>query len=1262
MDETWDRVRTAFTVAGEKVLGYKRSKQEPWMSQELWSAIERRQSVKLEQLVAENTVAFDALVEEYTALRLRIRKLARRDRRRAADELADRANAAAKIANMRELYDEQLKRWTEHFSNLLTQCQTHQITASDIPGPTLNLPTTPPTYEEVVAAIKQLKAGKAPGVDNINVELLKADPARSAEILYPLLQRVWETERVPCEWKQGLLVKVPKKGDLSVCDNWRGITLLPTAAKVLAKILLNRMSPEIAGTLREEQAGFRSGRTCTDHTNTLRILIESCVEWRAELFLAFVDFEKAFDSVQWSALWSCLRQRGIPSKYIGIIQSLYNGSICKVVHDQVLGEPIPVTAGVKQGCLLSPLLFIILLDDVMRKVTQTPRGIPWNKGSHLEDLDYADDIVLISSSLTALQMKLNSLREEAQDKGLRINAGKTVEMRVQSFENRPIRLNGTPLESVAKFTYLGSTVTNSGGSNDDVDARIRKAKGAFAQLKPVWDSNVLTRRIKVSLFDSIVKSVLLFGCETWKETKGLTNKLQVFVNKCLRSILRIFWPNTISNEDLWKRCHQIPIKREIAQRKWKWIGHTLRRPEDNTARVAFTWRPHGSRRRGRPAHTWHSAPWAPSCEAALSWGDAEQQAQDRSEWRRLTKALVPLEEIRHRTKVIDIAHRISKLKWQWAGHISRRTDNRWGKRVLEWRPRIGKRDVGRPQTRLAGKNWMRLAEDRAQWRATGEAYVQQDGKRSRGRQHIRWEDELKLTAGPNWRRVARDRKQWKMLEEAFKNDDLELSPVTPAGKDLDSIIAQLKTTAALVGNKDVDLDLSPVAQAIGGDLDSIIARLQSTAAPVANKNDDFRPTQYHDDDDDVDDNDDDNDNATTTTTVTMTKVMMNKEEGECVPYYLCDGNNTIIEDGTGIIDIRSVNTIPLVKQENVRDGPCQSYLDTCCVSKERRKPNDPITPPTPVNVEVSQRNFNDDEFLSHTSGGIENQPKIYSGQVNHDNDEDEGFTTVARKRPRTPNSKMSMMDVVEATSVSKLLRAEAIGGILKIKYKSSLKVLLVFDCKENAQKLIDSEKMTELGYRCEFTEGEKCFGILKQIDLDVDPHKNRNRLYSYSDALKSTNKSTVTETPIPLGQVSPSLINETEDQFKQVASDSSISISRQSQIRKRRKKQAKRRQSNVKSSNNAKDTIDLDFNSGKEQDTRNKKFSFQYFFRKVRDILNSEGNLEDKVKVLCKIVVEELCVYVFKMLRDGDMLKNLLSDLLWPSAGFRHDVNAFQVG
>ncbi|CAG9138064.1 unnamed protein product [Plutella xylostella] len=319
--------------------------------------------------------------------------------------------------------------------------------------------------------------------------------------------------------------------------------------------------------------------------------------------------------------------RGIPACIIQVIRSLYEGSTCRVVHEKELGAPIRISAGVKQGCLLSPLLFVILLDDVMRNVVAIPRGISWHSGV-LEDLDYADDIVLISPTLDLLQEKLVHLQEEARV------GRKTVDMRIKAKTSDALILDNQRLDSVDTFTYLGSTVTRQGGADEDIESRIKKAKAAFAQLKPVWDSNVLTRRIKISLFDSIVKSVLLFGCETWRVTKGLTNKLQVFVNKSLRSILRVFWPKTIRNEDLWKLCRQSPIGKEIAKRKWRWIGHTVRRGATNAANVAFDWRPpNGKRSRGRPVQTWRRSVENELRAAGLSWSEAKSTAEDRRKWR-----------------------------------------------------------------------------------------------------------------------------------------------------------------------------------------------------------------------------------------------------------------------------------------------------------------------------------------------------------------------------------------------------------------------------------------------------------------------------------------------------------------------------------------------------------------------------------------------------------------------------------------------------
>ncbi|CAG9135134.1 unnamed protein product [Plutella xylostella] len=343
--------------------------------------------------------------------------------------------------------------------------------------------------------------------------------------------------------------------------------------------------------------------------------------------------------IQGIKLWSSLYRRGISSAIVRIIQSLYEGSTCRVIHDKELGAPINITAGVKQGCLLSPLLFIIVLDDVMRDVTTNVQGISWGV-SVLEDLDYADDIVLISPTLAQLEGKLEKLQTAAGQMGLRINRQKTVDMRVNPTETDPLVLDNESLQSVPRFVYLGSTITSQGGADEDVAARINKAKAAFAQLRSVWDSNVLKRRVKISLFNSVVKSVLLFGCETWRVTKGLMNQIQVFVNKSLRSILRIFWPNTIRNADLWKVCKQSPIEQEIALRKWRWIGHTIRKGADNMASIAFEWKPLGGhRRRGRPVHTWRRTVDGELRAQGLSWTEARAVAEDRTAWRTLVKAL-----------------------------------------------------------------------------------------------------------------------------------------------------------------------------------------------------------------------------------------------------------------------------------------------------------------------------------------------------------------------------------------------------------------------------------------------------------------------------------------------------------------------------------------------------------------------------------------------------------------------------------------------
>ncbi len=114
----------------------------------------------------------------------------------------------------------------------------------------------------------------------------------------------------------------------------------------------------------------------------------------------------------------------------------------------------------------------------------------------------------------------------------------------------------------------------------DIQQRINKARGAFSRLKNVWRASNINLHLKIKLFNSCVKSILLYGCETWFVTNKTTQKLQAFVNRCLRNILGIWWPRIISNQELWEKTGLSDINVEIKRRKFGWIRHTLRKSQN----------------------------------------------------------------------------------------------------------------------------------------------------------------------------------------------------------------------------------------------------------------------------------------------------------------------------------------------------------------------------------------------------------------------------------------------------------------------------------------------------------------------------------------------------------------------------------------------------------------------------------------------------------------------------------------------------------
>lgn len=371
---------------------------------------------------------------------------------------------------------------------------------------------------------------------------------------------------------------------------------------------------------------------------------------RSPLYLLFVDYEKAFDSTSRECIWTELKNMGVPNKIISLIRSSYEAFQCKVLHDGNLSEPFTTVSGVRQGCLLSPLLFLVVLDAVVKRASsEEPRSIVWDPlrpNIRLECLDYADDKCELSHRQRDMQQKLDRLTSESSKVGLKIHTGKTKEMRINNTSDQPLTLNNQPIERVTEFAYLGSIMTTDGGSQKDVEWRIKKARGAFVQLNKVWRSNTYSVKTKIRIFKSCVLSVLLYGSETWLVSAEIKNRLQVFVNRCLRRILKVFWPNTISNRELHARTEQPEINVQIRRRKFGWIGHTLRKSPDEVANRALVFNPQGSRRRGRPRNIWRRSTMAevnslPDYNCNDIW-DLRDIAARRSRWKIFVDSLCTL--------------------------------------------------------------------------------------------------------------------------------------------------------------------------------------------------------------------------------------------------------------------------------------------------------------------------------------------------------------------------------------------------------------------------------------------------------------------------------------------------------------------------------------------------------------------------------------------------------------------------------------------
>ena len=445
----------------------------------------------------------------------------------------------------------------------------------------------PPLLEEIQEAIKDLKIGKSPGNDQVTAEMIKYGGEKVAIFYHRLCTKIWQENIWPDEWGESIFVPIPKKGDILQCSNNRTISLISHSSKILLKIIAMRMASKLSKEIAEEQAGFRPGKGTRDQIMNLKMILEKNRERGIDICLCFIDYSKAFDMVAHDILWNDMYSMGFPTHIILLLKSLYLQQKAAVRTTYGMTDWFDIEQGVRQGCIISPHLFNIYSETIMRKALENHEGSIKVGGHNITNLRYADDVVLIAGSMDELQNLVNRVKTESEKAGLLLNAKKTKVMKIQRTPtDEKILIDRTPIENVTEFSYLGATFTTNGDDSKEIRKRIGIAKNATTALTNIWKDRNISLRTKKRLLQSLVFSIASYGSECWVLKSTDRKRIDGFEMWCYRRVLRISWIEKKTNEEVLQKINiQRRLLNILDERKLSFIGHQMRKPNSLEKRM-----------------------------------------------------------------------------------------------------------------------------------------------------------------------------------------------------------------------------------------------------------------------------------------------------------------------------------------------------------------------------------------------------------------------------------------------------------------------------------------------------------------------------------------------------------------------------------------------------------------------------------------------------------------------------------------------------
>lgn len=448
--------------------------------------------------------------------------------------------------------------------------------------------------------MRGLKRGKAAAEDGVTIEMLKAAGDVAIKNLTAIANKVYMEGKVTEQMCKSIFITLPKVNGTLDCEKHRIISIMSQITKVILRVILKRIRRKIRAEIADEQFGFTAVKGTSNAIFALRLLAERMIEKQKDLYICFIDYEKAFDRVRHADLMEMLENINIDDRDRKLIKDLYWSQKASVRVDGEETDCQRIKRGVRQGCVLSPDLFALKGEVILREL-QDHEGVNVG-GRNLNNLRYADDTVLLADSERKLQQLMDKVVEESAKKGLNVNISKTKTMVISKRTPTPVvRIvcgNGV-IEQKDAFVYLGSLVTENGKSEAEIKRRIAIAKQTFGRMRGLLTNKKLSLRIRKAVIKTYIWSTLLYGVESWTVSKRMEKRLEAMELWLWRRMMKIPWTARMSNEAvLGVVGERRQIMLAIRKRQLKFLGHVLRR--NGTEHLIITGMIEGSRGRGRP--------------------------------------------------------------------------------------------------------------------------------------------------------------------------------------------------------------------------------------------------------------------------------------------------------------------------------------------------------------------------------------------------------------------------------------------------------------------------------------------------------------------------------------------------------------------------------------------------------------------------------------------------------------------------------------